>query len=214
MPKTHLTQSFVTNCVCPEGKTKVDHFDDQTKGLLLEVRNTGGKTYYLRHQDIRGITRQSRLADTKDVTLSQARDLADKYRTKIAMGIDPREEKAIAKAVPTFKTFIEEQYIPFVQSYKRSWSTDISILNNHLLPRFSNRYLDTITRQDISQMLMERKKEGAAHGSVNRLLIMMRCIDPAETAQVRLLMHRPQQVSSYPVPGVDAGGCKSQSSHQ
>ena len=176
MPKTHLTQLFVNNGICPEGKTKVDHFDDQTKGLMLEVRNTGGKTYYLRHQDIRGKARQSRLADTKDVTLSQARDLADKYRSKIAIGIDPREEKATAKAVPTFKSFIEEQYLPFVQSYKRSWSTDVSILKNHLLPRFANRYLDTLTRQDISQMLVERKKDGAAPGSVNRLLIMMRYI--------------------------------------
>ena len=40
------------------------------------------------------------------------------------------------------------------------------------------------------------------------------CIDPAETAQVRLLMRRPQQVFSCPAPGVGAGGCKSQSSHQ
>ncbi len=40
------------------------------------------------------------------------------------------------------------------------------------------------------------------------------CIDPAETAQVRLLMRKPQQVFSSPAPGVGAGGCKSQSSHQ
>ncbi len=40
------------------------------------------------------------------------------------------------------------------------------------------------------------------------------CIDPAETAQVKLLMHKPQQVFSCPAPGVAAGGYKSQSSHQ
>ncbi len=40
------------------------------------------------------------------------------------------------------------------------------------------------------------------------------CIDPAETAQVRLLMRKPQQVFSYLAPDVAAGGCKSQSSHQ
>ena len=43
---------------------------------------------------------------------------------------------------------------------------------------------------------------------------LMDCIDPAETAQVRLLMRKPQQVFSSPAPGVGAGGCKSQSSHQ
>ncbi len=40
------------------------------------------------------------------------------------------------------------------------------------------------------------------------------CIDPAETAQVRLLKHKPQQEFSCPAPDVAAGGCKSQSSHQ
>ena len=40
------------------------------------------------------------------------------------------------------------------------------------------------------------------------------CINPAETAQVRLLMRKSQQVFSYPASGVGVGGCKSQSSHQ
>jgi hypothetical protein len=43
--------------------------------------------------------------------------------------------------------------------------------------------------------------------------IVAECIDPAETAQVRL-MHKPQQAFSCPTPGVDASGCTSQSSHQ
>jgi S1-C subfamily serine protease len=40
------------------------------------------------------------------------------------------------------------------------------------------------------------------------------CIDPAETAQVRLLMRMPQQVFSFPTLGAGVGGCRSQSSHQ
>ena len=35
------------------------------------------------------------------------------------------------------------------------------------------------------------------------------CIDPAVSAQVRLLKHKPQRGSSCPAPGVGAGGCKS-----
>jgi integrase len=45
-----------------------------------------------------------------------------------------------------------------------------------LLPRFGKRHLDTITRQDIVKMHADRKAEGAAAGSANRLLIMMRFI--------------------------------------
>ena len=48
----------------------------------------------------------------------------------------------------------------------------------------------------------------------NWLAYVQACIDPAETAQVRLLMRKPQQVFSFPAPDAGVGGCRSQSSHQ
>ena len=176
MPKLQLTPALVSNAHCPADRKRLDMFDIQTKGLVLEVRESGGKTYYLRYQNQRGRTRQLRLADAKDVSLSQARALADKARSKIAMGEDPCDEKALLRKVPTFGQFVADQYLPYVKTYKRSWDTDISLLKNHLLPRFENRYLDTIGRQDIIKMHHDRRASGAAAGSANRLLIMMRYI--------------------------------------
>jgi integrase len=176
VPRILLTPTVVSSTRCPTAAKKLDLFDTKSRGLLLEIRASGGKTYYLRYQDTRSITRQMRLANACDITLSQARALADKARNRIAMGEDPIEEKRIARAIPTFAKFIDEQYLPYVKAYKRSWATDISLLNNHLLPRFGKRHLDTITRQDIVKMHADRKAEGAAAGSANRLLIMMRFI--------------------------------------
>ncbi len=176
MSKVLLTPNCVSTLTCPPDKKKIDIFDTLTKGLVLEVRSSGGKTYYLRYQNARGNTRQLRLANTSDVSLSQARALADKARTKIAMGDDPCDEKTAAKQMPTFAKFIEDQYLPFVKSYKRSWETDVSLLKNHLLPRFGKRYMDDIVRQDIVKMHHDRREAGAAPGSANRLLIMMRYI--------------------------------------
>ena len=47
----------------------------------------------------------------------------------------------------------------------------------------------------------------------NRRLKKM-CIDPSEPAQVRLLMHKLQQVFSCPAPDAGAGGCRSQSNQR
>jgi integrase len=176
MPKLLLTPLLVSNTCCPADRKRLDVFDIQTKGLHLEVRESGGKTFYLRYQDQRGKTRQLRLADAKDVSLSQARTLADKARNKIAMGEDPSEEKIAHRQVPTFEQFVDEQYMPYVKTYKRSWDTDVSLLRNHLLPRFTKRHLDLITRQDIVKMHHDRRASGAAPGSANRLIIMMRYI--------------------------------------
>ena len=90
------------------------------------------------------------------------------------MGEDPIEQKRIARAVPTFAEFIDQQYLPFIRSYKKSSGTDISLLRNHLLPRFGTRYMDEISRQDIVKMHSDRRASGAAPGSANRLLILMR----------------------------------------
>ncbi|NDD13891.1 MAG: site-specific integrase, partial [Betaproteobacteria bacterium] len=176
MPKLLLTPSNVDSTQCPNNAKKIDLFDTKTRGLLLEIRASGGRTYYLRYRDSRGITRQLRLANEKDVSLSQARTLADKARNRIAMGEDPGANKATLRLVPTFAQFIEDQYLPHVRSYKKSWETDVSLLKNHLLPRFGTRHMDQISRQDIVKMHADRRASGAAPGSANRLLIMMRYI--------------------------------------
>ena len=107
--------------------------------------------------------------------MNQARHIARATLNQITTGQDPCAERKAARSVPTFAAFVEEQYLPHVKTYKRSWGTDVSLLNNHLLPRFAKRYMDDITRQDIVKMHRERKATGAA-GSANRLLIMMRYI--------------------------------------
>jgi len=176
MAKVQITPQFVKTAVAQPEKRKTDFFDLYCKGLLLEVRATGSKTYYLRYRNSRGVAHQLKLGDERDLTLAQARTLADKARNKIAMGEDPCDEKAVLRKVPTFGQFIAEQYLPYVKTYKRSWDTDISLLKNHLLPRFAHRHMDTITRQDIVKMHHDRRASGAAPGSANRLLIMMRYI--------------------------------------
>jgi integrase len=171
-----FSTGFLDKIQCPVGKAKVDYFDLSCRGLMVEVRPTGRKAFYFRYTNFRGVQRQIKLASTDDLSLDQTRKRVASIRNQIALGQDPFAIKMEAKQVPTFAQFIDEQYMPYVKSYKRSWDTDVSLLKNHLLPRFGKRYLDEITRQDIVKMHADRKASGAAPGSANRLLIMMRYI--------------------------------------
>ena len=176
MPKISLTNDVVQNYRCPEGQKKVDLFDDKVVGLTLEVRCSGGRTYYLRYKNKRSVTKLWRLGVPADLSLRQVRQLAQQKRTQIALGYDPHEEREVIRSIPTFATFVEEQYIPFIKMYKRSWQTDVSILKNHLLPAFGAKYLDEISRGDIAKLHRARVDSGGAPGSANRLVIMMRYI--------------------------------------
>jgi integrase len=194
MAQISLNQGFVTTVTCPEGQSKQEITDKACKGLVLEVRQSGGKTYYLRYTNHRGKQRQYRIGNATVLTLHQARNQCRIALNRVALGQDPCEEKEEARKVPTFAQFIQEHYLPYVRSYKRSWTTDISLLKNHLLPRFGSRYMDEIARRDILKMHHDRRASGAAPGSANRLLIMMRYIF--------------NLAIKWDTPGVKANPCK------
>ena len=169
--------------------------DLRVRGLQLERMATGRTKWRLRFAapDGRGRICMT-LGDASILSLVDARQLAEKLLRDAALGIDPRHEREQLRKVPTFADFIADQYMPYIKSYKRSWDTDVSLLKNHLLPRFGKRYMDEITRQDIVKMHADRKASGAAAGSANRLLIMMRYI-------FNLTL-------KWEVPGIKSNPCK------
>jgi integrase len=174
MPKATLDTQFVSDAFCPEGKRKETYFDTSMNGLCLEVRISGGRTFYLRYRDTRGKTRYAKLADAQHVTLHQARTLCGRMRNKIAMGINPSAEKSIKRQVPTFGDFAQDRYMPFSQANKRSWKTDETLIRTHLIPTFGKMHLDEISTEDVLNMQQAGLKAGAAPGSVNRRLILLR----------------------------------------
>ncbi len=176
MVKVHLTSQVVKETVCQGGKSKTRIYDDTVKGLSLQVRSSGAKAFYLSYQNARGKTVEIKLADAADVTPAQARAKAEKLRAEIAMGNDPLEQKDLFRSVPRFRDFVQDKYLPFVKGYKRSWETDESLLRNHLLPAFGNRYMDEITKSDIIAVHHGRVAAGAAKSSANRLVVILRYI--------------------------------------
>jgi integrase len=174
MARMLLNARAVQSARCPDGKIKCDVFDIGCKGLMLEVRATGGKTYYLRYSDKRGRIRQLRLADSQDISLVQARRLADAKRAEIAMGKDPAEEKQIQRSIPTLRQFMQERYLPHIKSYKRAWLADDSYLRNHILPALGSKYLDELTYRDILLFQQGMRKKGYALGTCNRCVVLLR----------------------------------------
>ena len=121
MPKIQLKPQFVANPPRPKDKPKVDYFDTQLAGFMLEVRQTGKATYYLRYRDKNGKLRQVRIGAPETMSLDEARSLAKSLKSQVTIGFDPKAIQNKAKAVPTFKDFVTNHYLPFVQTYKRSW---------------------------------------------------------------------------------------------
>jgi integrase len=175
MPKKTLSQSMVSEATCPQGQAKVDYFDTKVTGLLLKVLPSGKKSFYLRFRSERGKTVERMLADALVLELDAVRKLARERLAQIALGQDPFELQRSLKAVPTFSAFVADSFIPYIKGYKRSWRTDVSLLNNHILPAIGDLYLDEITRRDLVD-LFSKHRETHKPGSTNRIIILCRYI--------------------------------------
>jgi integrase len=151
----------------------VDFFDITCPGLMVEIRPTGRKTFYFRYLDSRRRQRQHRIGNLHDLSLELARRQVQKLRLRVALGEDLIQTKRELAKVPTVSAFIHEQYLPFVQGYKRSWECDKGLLRKHIEPIWGRRFMDQVTKADVMTLMASHRKTHAA-GSCNRLLILLR----------------------------------------
>lgn len=174
MPNASLDAAFVRSANCPADKSRIDYYDTQITGFILEVRASGGKTYYLRYRDDHGRQKQHKIADAKDISFDKARQTAHILRAKVVLGESPSDIRKIKRSIPTLKEFAQHHYMPFVKGYKRSWDSDDSYLRNHLLPRFGHLHLDEIKQQAVIEFHHGMKSAGYALATANRVVILMR----------------------------------------
>jgi hypothetical protein len=130
--KQKLTKKVVDELTCHNAQGREFIQDSECRGLVIEIRSTGGKTYYYSYRDERGKQRKYKLANAADISPSQARVLCERARSQLMMGVDIQEEKIQKRIVPTVDEFFQNSYLPYVQSYKRSWIVDVSVYNNIL----------------------------------------------------------------------------------
>lgn len=176
MPVAKLTSQFISKANCPEGKGKVEFFDQRQKGFMLEVRASGGKTFYQRYTDDHGQKKQYRIGPADILSLDQAREKAKSIMAQAHLGEDPQAMRQAKRSILTFRELAEAHYLPHAQQSKRSWNTDEMLLRVHLIPVLGTMPIDTITAQDIREFVIRKQKQHYAAGTINRLVILTRYI--------------------------------------
>ena len=141
---------------------------------MLEVRASGGKTYYQRYANERGRERQYKIGPADVLTLRQAKRKAKQIKALAILGSDPQKERQERRSIPTLRAFVEERYLPFVRTYKRSWRTDEIVLRVHVLPRLGHLFLDEITTERIIEIVAAMRSDEYAPGTVGRVIVILR----------------------------------------
>ena len=176
MPIVSLSAGFVRRAVCVPARKKVDYFDVSQRGFLLEVRQSGGKTYYQRYTDERGRERQYKIGPAEVLTLDQARRKGKQVVAEALLGADPQQKRRDMRAVPQLGRFVHERYLPYVRTYKNSWQTDETVLRIHILPKLGALAIDEIKTDAISELINSMRADGYASGTINRVIVILRYI--------------------------------------
>jgi integrase len=74
----------------------------------------------------------------------------------------------------TFKSFLEDKYLPYVLIHKRSYRFDESLCRLRIIPKFGHLQLSQLTRQDIQEFHSDLHDEGLAPSTSDHHLKLIR----------------------------------------
>ncbi|OBX19248.1 hypothetical protein A9995_09020 [Erythrobacter sp. QSSC1-22B] len=171
MPIATLDAAFCAAAECPSRKKKIDYYDKELKGFVLEVRSSGGKSYYLRYLEPNGRQRQLKIGGWQDVTFAQAKKKAQLLRSQVVLGGDPLGERKRKRLVLTYAE-LAQQHIDHASTYQKRPENTASVINTHLLPRWGRLRLDEIKQQDVAKWLSELR-QGLAPATVEKIRLML-----------------------------------------
>ena len=77
----------------------------------VEVRSSGGKTFYLRYQDQHDRQKAHKIGAVGDISFDKARKEAQRFRSEVMLGGDPPGKKARIKAIPTYADVAADPYL-------------------------------------------------------------------------------------------------------
>lgn len=171
MPKVRLDHAFCLTAQCKPGRKKTDYYDTAITGFVLEVRSSGGRSYYLRYQDAHGGQKQHRIAAYGDVTFDKARKEAQRLRSEVVLGGNPAEKKAERKAIPTYAE-LAQKHLDYAKTYQRSYSTTEGYVRRHILPTWGKKHLSDITQPDVANWLADKAREELAPATVEKIRVI------------------------------------------
>ncbi|MDP1963678.1 MAG: site-specific integrase [Reyranella sp.] len=171
MPRLKLTKTVVDTAQ-PE-KEPYELRDAAIPGFLLKVTPTGRKVFMVAYIANNGQRRKPAIGRFGEISVEQARTIAQDWLADVRKGKDPSAEKSAARRVPTVKELFER----FITDYSEPRNKPSTVEANrgygklYILPHLGQIKVADVTRADISSLM---KKMGRFPTNANRVLSAVR----------------------------------------
>jgi hypothetical protein len=171
MPRLKLTKTVV-DAAQPE-KVPYEIRDTTIPGFLLKVTPAGRKVFMVAYVANNGQRRKPAIGRFGEITVEQARAIAQDWLADVRKGKDPSAEKSAARRAPTVKELFDR----FIADYSEPRNKPATVEANrsygklHILPHLGQIKVADVTRAEISSLM---KKMAKTPPNANRVLSAMR----------------------------------------
>ena len=171
MAKIKLTKSVVDTA---QAQTcDVELRDTLVPGFLCKVTPTGRKVFMIQYRTNSGVRRKPALGQFGELTVEQARSLAQDWLAEVRRGGDPGLDKAEARKAPTVKElcgrFMDDHSKPHNKpSTQAGYQYQI---DSFVIPAFGSKKVHEVTRNDITALMKRMEKSPT---QANRVLSLVR----------------------------------------
>ena len=153
MAKIKLTKSAV-DAAQPQAEA-VELRDTLVPGFLCKITPAGRKVFMLQNRTNAGERRKPSLGLYGELTVEQARSLAQEWLAQVRRGGDPAAEKAEARQAPTVK----ELCTKFMEDYSKKrnkLSTQAgyqAVINRNIIPLLGRKKVQDVKRPEIAGLM-------------------------------------------------------------
>jgi integrase len=171
MAKIKLTKSAV-DAAQPQAQP-IELRDTLVPGFLCKITPAGRKVFMLQYRTNAGERRKPALGQYGELTVEQARSLAQEWLAQVRRGGDPAVDKAEARKAPTVK----ELCVKFMEDYSKQRNKPStqkgyqSVIDRNIIPMIGRLKVRDVKRPDIAGMM---KKMAHKPADANRTFGVMR----------------------------------------
>ena len=171
MAKLKLTKTVVDSA--QPGPLDAELRDTAVPGFLCKITPTGRKVFMVQYRTNAGERRKPAIGLFGELTVEQARSIAQDWLAVVRRGNDPSALKAAARGAPTVKElctrFIDDYSVP--HNKPSTIDSNRKIIQLRILPALGSMKVPDVARQNIVAMMKDMEK---APTSANRTFACLR----------------------------------------
>jgi len=129
--KINFTKAIILSLPLPEKGKIAYYYDVQVSGLGIMIFNSSTKTFFL-YKRVNGRPDKIKIGRFPEITIEQARKAAYSMINDIALGVNPKEEKAKQNDATTLKDIFNEFLEKHAKLHKKTWDEDVYNFNRYI----------------------------------------------------------------------------------